>query len=156
MEKKHETLSTMDEMMPLMAETLSLGRSVRFSPKGTSMMPMLRQGRDSVVLSPAPKNLNRYDLPLYRRDNGQYVLHRIIQAGETYTCMGDNQFLPEPGIRRDQIIGVVTAFYRKDTRIPVTALTHRLYCRFWHHSRLIRRFYRRAVSWLRRHTPRLK
>ena len=76
----HETLSSMDAMVPLMKEALSLGRSVRFSPKGISMLPMLRQGRDSVVLSPAPERLRKYDIPLYIRENGQYVLHRIIQA----------------------------------------------------------------------------
>lgn len=137
--------------MPLMAEMLAAGGSVRFSPKGISMMPMLRQGRDSVVLSPAPKILRKYDIPLYRRDNGQYVLHRIIAASDTYTCMGDNQFRPEPGIRHDQIIGVVTAFYREGHRIPVTNFRYRVYCRCWHHTRALRHFFRRAVGWLKRH-----
>ena len=140
----------MEDMVPLMAETLAQGHSVRFSPKGTSMLPMLRQGRDSVVLSPAPERLCKYDIPLYRRDNGQYVLHRIIDVGETYTCMGDNQFRPEPGIRPDQIIGVVTAFYRDDRRIPVTSPGYRIYCRLWHHTRPLRRFIRRTIGWLRR------
>lgn len=147
----HEILSSMEEMVPLMAETLSKGGSVRFSPKGTSMLPMLRQGRDSVVLSPAPNKLRKYDIPLYRRDNGQYVLHRIIAVGDAYTCMGDNQFRPEPGIRHDQIIGVVTAFYREDRRIMVTNPGYRIYCRVWHYSRFLRRFFRRAIGWLRRH-----
>lgn len=146
-----ETLSSMEAMVPLMAEALSRGRSVRFSPKGTSMLPMLRQGRDSVLLSPAPEKLCKYDIPLYRRDNGQYILHRIIATGDAYTCMGDNQFRPEPGVRPDQIIGVVTAFYRDDRRIPVTNPGYRAYCRFWHHTRPLRRFFRRAIGWLRRH-----
>lgn len=149
--RNHETLASMEAMMPLMAETLALGGSVRFSPKGSSMLPMLRQGRDSVVLSPVPKMLRKYDIPLYRRDNGQYVLHRIIDAGDTYTCMGDNQFRPEPGIRQDQIIGVVTAFYREERQIRVENPGYRIYCRFWYHTRPLRRFFRRAAGWLRRH-----
>lgn len=151
-----ETFSHMEDMVPLMTEVLARGRSVRFSPKGVSMLPMLRQGKDSVILSPAPEKLRKYDIPLYRRDDGRYVLHRIIAVGDTYTCMGDNQFSPESGIRAEQIIGVVTAFYREETQIPVTALRHRLYCRFWHHSRPIRRFVRKAVSWLKRHALGLK
>ena len=151
MRVEHETLSSMEEMVPLMAETLAAGSSVRFSPKGTSMMPMLRPGRDSVVLSPVPKILRKYDIPLYRRDNGQYVLHRIIAVSDTYTCMGDNQFRPEPGICPEQIIGVVTAFYREDRRITVTNSGYWIYCRFWHHTRALRHFFRRAVGWLRRH-----
>ena len=151
MDKNHETLSSMEAMMPLMVETLAKGRSVRFSPKGVSMLPMLRQGRDSVVLSAAPEKLRKYDIPLYRRDNGQYVLHRIIGTGDTYTCMGDNQFRPESGIRSDQIIGVVTAFYRGERQIPMTDPGYRIYCCFWHHSRPLRHFFRRAIGWLKRH-----
>ena len=79
-------------LMPLIKERLAAGQSVRFSPKGTSMLPMLRQGIDSVVLSPLPKRLGKYDLPLYQRDNGQFVLHRIVAAEDSYTCIGDNQF----------------------------------------------------------------
>lgn len=146
-----ETLSNMEAMVPLMAEALAEGRSVRFSPKGGSMLPMLRQGKDSVILSPVPGKLRKYDIPLYRRENGQYVLHRIIAVGDTYTCMGDNQFSPEPGIRADQIIGVVTAFCREEYQIPVTRLGYRIYCRLWHYARPLRRFFRRAAGWLKRH-----
>lgn len=143
----------LDSIMPLIRETLAQGRSVQFSPRGISMLPMIRQGIDRVTLSPLPDRLEKYDLPLYRRDNGQYVLHRIVKAGETYTCVGDNQFVPETGLRQDQMIAVVTAFTRGDKTIPVTAFSHRLYCRFWHYSRPVRHFWRRGKGWLRRHLP---
>ena len=136
--------------MPLFRETLDAGRSVKFSPKGVSMLPMLRQGRDSVRLSPLPDKLKKYDLPLYQRKSGAFVLHRIVKAGDTYTCIGDNQFELEYGVRYDQMIGVVTAFYRDKREISVNSLAYRIYCRYWHHSRALRRFYRRVVAWLRR------
>ena len=136
--------------MPLIREQLAAGRSVRFSPRGTSMLPMLRQGIDKVVLSPLPEHLKKYDLPLYQRENGQYVLHRIIDAGETYTCTGDNQFDLETGLLREQMIAQVTSYTRGGRENPVTAWHYRLYCRVWHHSRPIRRFYRRAKNFLRR------
>lgn len=129
----------LDLLMPLIKERLAAGQPVRFSPKGTSMLPMLRQGIDKVVLSPLPEKLRKYDLPLYQRDNGAYVLHRIVKAGDTYTCIGDNQFILEPGVRSDQMIGVVTAFYRGTKRCAVTSGAYRLYCRLWHHSRFLRR-----------------
>ena len=134
--------------MPLILEGLALGNSVRFSPRGTSMLPMLRQGKDSVILSPLPDKLKKYDLPLYRRDDGHYVLHRIVGVGETYTCMGDNQFLPEAGLRQEQMIAVVTAFCRGNRQIPVTSRGYRLYCRVWHHSRRLRHWIYRAARWL--------
>ena len=142
---------SIEDLVPLIREQLSIGQSVRFSPKGISMLPMLRQGRDSVVLSPLPERLKKYDLPLYRRANGQYVLHRIVEVGETFTCLGDNQFVPEPGVTREQMIGIVAGFYRDDQFHDVREWEYRLYSRVWYHSRHLRRFWRRAKGWLRRH-----
>ena len=142
---------TMDDLMPLFRERLVAGQSIRFSPRGVSMLPMLRQGIDSVTLSPAPEKLKKYDLPLYQRDDGKYILHRVLKADDTYTCIGDNQFVFEYGVRHNQIIAVVTSFNRGDREIPVTAMTYQLYCHFWHYSRPMRRFWRRGMGWLRRH-----
>lgn len=140
----------LDILMPLIQERLAAGQSIRFSPRGTSMLPMLREGIDSIVLSPLPEKLRKFDLPLYQREDGKYVLHRIIDAGNTYICMGDNQFVPEPGLRREQMIGIVTAFYRGERKHTVTEAPYRLYCRFWHYSRPLRHFWRRSMGWLRR------
>jgi len=140
--------------MPLIQEALSAGRNVKFSPRGISMLPMLHQGRDSVILSPLPEKLRKYDLPLYRRDDGHYVLHRVVKAGETYTCIGDNQFEYEPGLRHDQMIALVTAFTRGEREYSVTDWRYRLYCVLWHRIRPIYCFLRRAYRWLRRHLHR--
>ena len=69
--------------MPLIKECLAEGKTVKFSPRGTSMMPMIRQGVDSVILSAVPGKLKKFDLPLYQRKNGLFVLHRIVDVGET-------------------------------------------------------------------------
>ena len=144
-------IAPMEELMPVFREQLAAGHNVQFSPKGISMLPMLRQGIDTVVLSPMPERLRKYDLALYQRDNGQYVLHRIVAVGENYTCIGDNQFQKETGLRYDQMIAVVTAFTRGKRKISVTALSYRIYCRLWHLSRPWRHFWRRGIGWLRRH-----
>ena len=125
----------LDYLMPLVRERLNAGQSVRFSPHGISMLPMLREGIDSIVLSPLPKQLHKFDLPLYVRDNGQYVLHRIVRAGDTYTCVGDNQFALEHGVRHDQMIALATAFYRGDRLIRFSSPLYRMYCRLWYYSR---------------------
>lgn len=103
------------------------------------MSPMLRNGKDFVELSAPPQKLKKYDLPLYQRDNGEYVMHRVVRTGKTYTCIGDNQFVLETGIRPDQIIAVVTAFTRKGKRYSVKNLSYRLYCRLWHFTRPLRK-----------------
>ena len=114
------------------------------------MLPMLRQGKDTVRLSPITRPLKKYDLPLYQRENGQYVLHRIVKVGETYTCVGDNQFELETGLKPEQMIAVVTAFSRGEKKHQVTESSHWLYCRFWHYSRFIRQRWRNLMWHLRR------
>ncbi len=141
----------MEELVPLIKEALSAGQTVQISPKGTSMLPMIRQGIDSVVLSPISGKLKKYDLPLYQRDNGKYVLHRIIDVGCAYTCIGDNQFVSESNLRQDQMIAVVTAFYRGGNKHNTSEFGYQLYCRFWYYSRPIRKFWRRGIRWICRH-----
>jgi len=141
----------LDQLMPLIKEQLAAGHNVKFSPRGISMLPMLRQGLDSVVFSPLPEKLKKYDLPLYQRKNGKYVLHRIVKVGETYTCIGDNQFVLEPGLEHGQMIALVTAFSRGEKMHSVDEWGYKLYCRFWHSSRGLRHFWRRGIGWLKRH-----
>ena len=138
--------------MPLLQERLAAGQTVRYLPfRGVSMLPMLRQGIDSVELSPLPQRLKKYDLPLYQREDGKYILHRIVKAGKTYTCIGDNQFVLEPGVKHSQMIAVVSSFTRGNREISVKSLSYRLYCRLWHYSRPVRHFWRRGIGWLKRH-----
>ena len=144
----------LEQLMPLIRESLDAGKNVRFNPRGISMLPMLRQGMDSVILSPLPQKLKKYDLPLYQRENGQFVLHRIVKAGETYTCVGDNQYILEHGVTHDQMIALVTAFTRGEREYSVTDWRYRLYCVLWHRIRPIYCFLRRAYRWLRRHLHR--
>ena len=136
----------LDELMPMIRAKLAAGESVVIGPKGTSMLPLIRQGVDFVELSPLPEKLKKYDLPLYQRSNGQYVLHRIVKARDSYTCIGDNQFDLERGVTYEQMIAVATAIYRGEKRIPVTAFSYRLYSRLWHWSRPVRCFGRRIKA----------
>lgn len=151
-----DKLHRLEELMPHIRQTLAQGKSVAIGPKGTSMLPLIRQGIDFVELSPLPERLKKYDLPLYQRDDGQYVLHRIVKAADTYTCIGDNQFQLEQGVRQDQLIALTTAIYRGERRVPVTAFSYRLYSRLWHWSRPVRYLYRRGKSFIRRRIFRKK
>ena len=151
MTEKNTTNISLDDIMPIIREQLDAGESVKFSPRGVSMLPMLRQGKDSIVLSPLPEKLKKYDIPLYQRANGQYVLHRIVTVGDTYTLIGDNQFAEEKGVTRDSMIGVVTAFYRGEKYHTTDEICYRIYVVLWHNTRKIRHFVRRCAGWLWRH-----
>ena len=145
-----EKFVALDELMPLFKESLSRGQTVKFSPRGISMLPLIREGKDSVTLSSITRPLRKYDIALYQRDNGKYILHRIIHVGKTYTCMGDNQFVKETGVRHDQMIGLVTTFTRGEKTISVEDWRYRLYCRVWAVTRFPRYCWKKGKSLLRR------
>ena len=115
------------EMLPLMLEVLHSGGEFRFYPKGTSMLPLLRQGVDSVILRTAD-HIKKSDICLYERNNGDFVLHRVVKYCKdgTLCFRGDNQPSTECGVRRDQVIAKVTAVMRGDTRIGTGSLWYRL------------------------------
>ena len=140
----------LEEVMPFFREQLAAGESVKFTPRGTSMKPMILGGRDQVILSPKPEKWKKYDLPFYQRDNGQYVLHRIVKVGDTLTCIGDNQYVYEEGVRPDQMIAIATGFVRKGKTYSTNRFAYRIYCRFWHFSRGIRYFFLRVIRKLKR------
>lgn len=144
----------MEQLMPLFRERLEKGQTVRFMPRGISMLPMLRQGIDSVVLSPLPEKLKKYDLPLYQRPDGKYILHRVVEVGDTYTCLGDNQYTKEYGVEHQWMIGLVTEFYRGEKYHSVNEFGYKLYCRGWYFYKRLRIFGSRCKGWLKRHIKR--
>lgn len=99
---------------------------------GNSMMPFIRQGRDILIISKVNGRLKRYDVPLYKRDSGQYVLHRVLKVRkDDYVICGDNRYVKEYGITDKNIIGVLTAVIRNGKEIPVTDYKYRIYVHLW-------------------------
>ena len=98
---------------------------------GTSMSPMLRNRKDRVVICPVNGRLKKYDLPLYRRPDGKYVLHRIIGVRDGYYIIrGDNTYRKEK-VPDDWIIGYVAEFYRNEKHFVTTQKKYRAYARVW-------------------------
>ncbi len=142
--------------MPLIREQLNKGQTVRFSPRGTSMLPLLRHGKDSVELSPLPEKLKKYDIIFYQRPNGHYVLHRIIGiANDQYTCMGDHQYVSEPGITHESVIAIVSGIYRGNRHYTASSLLYRIYSRCWVHSRFLRALLVRIAGFWKKMTKKL-
>ena len=84
---------------------------------GTSMMPLLRQGRDLMVIKKKGSDrCKKYDAVLYK-SAGRYVLHRIIKVRQSdYVIVGDNCRRLEYGITDDDILGILTAVLRGGKR----------------------------------------
>ena len=105
---------SMSEIWELANVVISSGGEFRLFHKGTSMMPLLRQGKDSVVLV-APNDIKKNDILLYKRANGQFVMHRAIKIkNDEYIMCGDNQYEHERGIKKENILAKVKGIYRGD------------------------------------------
>lgn len=123
----------LEEYVPLIKEVIESGGEFRLYPRGISMLPVIRQGIDSVILVSPEKKLKKRDIIFYRRHDGQFVLHRIVGISNdgAYILCGDNQTALEKGIGADMIIASVTAVYRGEKRIEKNAFSRRLYELFW-------------------------
>lgn len=118
---------------------------------GNSMNPLIRQGRDLLIIEKAPERLKKYDVPLYKRDSGQYVLHRVLKVRQDdYVLCGDNQWRRESGITDRHIIGVLTCVIRNGKEVPVTSRRYRIYVHLWCDFFWIRAFILRGKAFLKR------
>ena len=133
----------MDDIVPVLQEVIASGGEFLLYPKGTSMMPLLVEGRDAVVLSALPDSgPSLYDIVLYLRDDGHYVLHRIVGKEESgsFVLCGDNQSILEYGIQVEQCLAVVTRIHRRNQTVLLDSFRYRTYV-YWHNKKFPRRFY---------------
>ena len=111
-------------------ELLKTQDEVMTRTRGTSMRPLLRQGRDIVVIKRPQFPLKAGDAPLYRvKGKKELVLHRILKVREdgVYIIRGDNLFVKEY-VAESQIVGVMKAFYREGKYCDcVTSRKYQLY-----------------------------
>lgn len=154
MQAQSKTDFDLKEYVPLIEEVIESGGEFRLFPRGTSMMPLLRQGKDSVILVKTINAPQKRDIIFYRRPNGQFVLHRILKHSkdDSYILCGDNQTALEYGITEEMIIAVVSAVYRGEKRIEKKKFFRKIYECFWciMPLRKLIFFVRRAFSKLKR------
>ena len=104
---------------------------------GVSMRPLLRQGKDLMVIRQKhpQERCRKYDAVLFKRANGQYVLHRVLKVRkDDYVICGDNCIGKEYGITDEQILGVMTQVVRggrKQRIIEENDYLYRCYVHLW-------------------------
>lgn len=148
------TTIPMEELAALLQIQLTHGGTANLVVTGNSMYPMLFHRRDSVTLATVSGQLRKGNLILYRRDNGTYVLHRIVTKPKSggFFCAGDNQWIRE-SVCESQVIARVVEFTRKGKRHKVSELSHRIYIWVWNALFPMRRTLirlRRSIGRLRR------
>ncbi len=118
---------------------------------GDSMLPLIKQGRDLLIISAVNGRLKKYDVPLYKRDSGQYVLHRILKVrADDYVICGDNRWQKEYGITDKHIIGMLTGIVRGGKEISVNDKRYRLYVHIWCDFFFVRAFILRVKHYIKR------
>lgn len=118
--------------MTTLAQQLDQLGVVVHTNKGTSMMPLLRENRDLMVIRKrGAGRFHKYDAVLFRRDSGEYVLHRILRVNpDSYWIVGDNCISGET-VREEQVLGILTEIVRDGKTIRVTDKGYLLFVRIW-------------------------
>lgn len=121
---------SLSELEDTIREVLESGGEFELSPRGKSMLPLIHEGRDLVTLIKAPDVLSVDDIALYKRKNGQFVLHRVMRVQDgIYSMCGDNHARLECGIERSQIIGKVCRMTIDGKNVDVNDKKHLRYAK---------------------------
>lgn len=128
-------------------EFLEKNDTLTYTCVGSSMLPLLREGKDLFVVTRKGKErCRRGDVVLYRRPPSHYVLHRIVQVREKdYVILGDNCINREYGITDGDIIGVMTGFVRNGREHQVKESAYRCYTALCLATSDARILYKKAV-----------
>lgn len=144
--------TSMESLSPIITTMLEENRDITLAVTGNSMYPLFAHKRDSVILASCNKfDLSKGDIPLYKRNNGQYVLHRIVKVNEnSYDLCGDNQYIIEKNLPKKNIIAVVKAFERKGKVYSCNDFFYKLYWKLRIASIPFRSFVHRGFAKMRR------
>lgn len=138
-----------EAIVQMMEDTFARGGCYELTVTGTSMSPTLQPGRDLVLLKSAREQpVRKGDIVFARRQNGAYVLHRVLRVhpGGGCTVNGDGQVWTEE-IYPGDVLAVAAAIRRKGKWISGRNVWYRLYVRCW---ALTRPFRAALVRWKKR------
>jgi hypothetical protein len=117
---------------------------------GTSMMPLIREGKDVMIIERPNGRLKKYDVALYKK-NGSYILHRVIKVRESdYVIVGDHCTVREYGITDGDIIGVMKGLIRSGKELDLNSFGYKLYYHLWCDLYPVRVFIIKMKSFVRR------
>lgn len=117
-------------------QELSTSGKLVYTNVGVSMLPLLHEGRDVMLVESRKVPLKKYDVVLFRRDNitgrGRYVVHRIIKIlpGGRYFIVGDNCTEGET-VEDKNVLGVLTSVMRDGKNVDFNSLRYKLYVYLW-------------------------
>jgi len=139
-----------DAFFDCVLELLKEGKEVTIPVKGGSMLPLIREGKDTVVLEGVEggtpegmpvRRVKPYDIVLFRL-NGKYIVHRILSEEDgVFAIQGDGVLRNVEYCPPDNIFGRVKLILRNGNRPvdPGSGKMMRLW-RFWMWLKPLRRY----------------
>jgi hypothetical protein len=128
---------------------IAQGRTVQFRLKGVSMFPLIRGGKDDVVLRPcSAEELRPMDVVLFKY-KGKHLLHRIIRReGNRLLIQGDGSYVAQEQCSVDAVIGKVQAIVRSSGKaVSVESWQWRLPSFVWWKLGVLRNPFLRILHW---------
>lgn len=128
--KKYLTCDS-EEFGIIGSELLRAGKTIRFTAKGTSMHPLIRDG-DVVLVAPLKqKKINKGDVVLFTVGNGRALLHRIVNIRKSrgdveFLIQGDHSIHSDGNISKSNILGLMVAVERGELQISANRFVYRI------------------------------
>ena len=105
---------TTRQYLDILKEQVENGKEVSMVIAGNSMSPFLEHGRDSIYFSAPSSSPKRGDIAFFQREDGQYVVHRLVKKDKSGCYfLGDNQTNIEGPLPENSIFAIVTKAKRK-------------------------------------------
>lgn len=122
---------SLSELEPIIDEVLLSGADVTFVASGVSMQPYIKDKIDKVTITNLSSDPQKGDVVLYKRENGRFVLHRIVGVGEQgYIMRGDNQWFCEYPIKKESIKAILKSVEHNGKVRMTNGLQSKLYYKF--------------------------
>ena len=100
--------------------------------EGSSMMPLIRRGKDPVTIAPLQRPVRIGDVVLFTTGADRYVVHRVWKiSGKKIRTLGDNCVYPDPWINEDCVLGQAIVYSRNHVKHRLDTTAARLWGRAW-------------------------
>lgn len=124
-------MSSINDLFPLMEESFNNNLKFELPVNGTSMLPLLHTGDYVLLESVKTVKIRRRDVVFYKRENGQYVLHRIYRKrGNNLIMLGDNQLNKEI-LNESLVIAKMIGYTHENKFVSIKSFKYRLYSFIW-------------------------
>ena len=129
-----------EELIPELGRLVQEGAEVVFRPRGASMLPFIRGGKDSVALVKT-EGMKVGDIVLAKVGRGSYVLHRIDSIeGNDIILMGDGNLAGKERCTSDDVLAVAAKILKDDYEIDCRSARHIRRAMLWKRLLPVRRY----------------